>query len=310
MSETNPLSKSNRGNDEVSRPRGSGQGLQHYLVRGSNLFSLMALSAAAAATVVNGRRDSAIGLDLNSTSTFSLLQLIVFQFKNEVFHFCLLPCECLTFCLHQVICPVVVNLSGGKMAILLLYLVSAPIGREGEGATSANPFNFTLSGLSCGLRPSCLPPSPRHVTCCNPLGLPTPPRLRPPTTFSRSMPPFLQRADGRTRTDDPFPLLPPRSFPLWRNGQVSGLFLSQRASEPRQMSKGSFRGMSHDVSLCLFPRVRFYDGIIGNGMTFFLFGLYFTQRFCNLFGSGTLSQKKAEPVRVSAVWAVYAFLSA
>ena len=111
-------------------PVEAGQRLQHYLIRGSNLFSLMALSAAAAATVVNGRRDFAIGLDLNSTSTFSLLQLIVFQFKNEVFHFCLLPCECLTFCLHQVICPVVVNLSGGKMAILLLYLVSASI-REG-----------------------------------------------------------------------------------------------------------------------------------------------------------------------------------
>ena len=63
-------------------PVEAGQGLQHYLVRGSNLFSLMALSAAAA-TVVNGRRDFAIGLDLNSTSTFALLQLILFQFKND-----------------------------------------------------------------------------------------------------------------------------------------------------------------------------------------------------------------------------------
>ena len=52
--------------------------------------------------------------------------------------------------------------------------------------------------------------------------------------------------------------------------------------------------MSHDVSLCLFPRVRFYDGNIGNWMTFFLFGPYFTQRFCNLFGSGTLSQKSVQ----------------
>ena len=31
-------------------------------------------------------------------------------------------------------------------------------------------------------------------------------------------------------------------------------------------------------------------------MTFFLFGLYFTQRFCNLFGSGTLSQKSLQGV--------------
>ena len=162
----------------------------------------------------------------------------------------------MTFCLHQVIYPVVVNLSGGKMAILLLYLVSAPIGREGEGATSANPFNFTLSGLSCGPRPSCL----------------FPPYLPPPTcdmlqSIRSSDSATLAAADhfftfnapisskgGRTggRTTPSSSPLPPRSLSLWRNGQASGLFLS-RASEPRQTSKGSFRGMSHDVSGCLFP---------------------------------------------------------
>ena len=91
------------------------------------------------------------------------------------------------------------------------------------------------------------------------------------------------------------PLPPPPSLPVpslsGETDKRAGFFCPERASEPRQTSKGSFRGMSHDVSLCLFPRVRFYDGIIGLEMTFFLFSLYFTQRFCNLFGSGTLSQK-------------------
>ena len=122
------------------------------------------------------------------------------------------------------------------MANLLLHCISCwrQFGREGELATSANPFNFTP--LWPFLRPSAfLPPRP---TCDMLQSIRS--SAADSTTLAAADHFFTFNAPISSkggRTDDPFLLLPPRSLPLWRNGQASGLFLSGLPSERKSHDK-------------------------------------------------------------------------